>query len=166
MFLVSDNHPQTGETSSDHHFASCCWAAVYGFAQSQTQPKWLSSSSSRHRRSVLILSYNLCDGSESLNYFFLRENPRRTFLVIQWIEIHLPMQGTQSDPWWGKILYAAEQLSPCATATEPVLYSLCSTTREAIAMRNPRISTKNSPSWSQLEKALMQQWGPSTVRNK
>ena len=36
-----------------------------------------------------MLSYNLCDSSESLNYFFLRESPRRTFLVVQWIEIHL-----------------------------------------------------------------------------
>ena len=29
--------------------------------------------------------------------------------------------GHGFDPWSGKIPHAAEQLSPCATATEPVL---------------------------------------------
>ena len=118
---------KTGETSSDHHFASCWWAAVYGFAQSQTWLKWLSSSSSsRHRRSVLILSYNLCDGSESLNYFFLRDNPRRTFLVVQWIEIHLPMQGTQVWSLMGEDSICPRAIKPMchtywARALQPVL---------------------------------------------
>ena len=40
----------------------------------------------------------------------------RTFLVVQWVRIHW------FHPWSGKILYASkEQLSLCATTTEPGL---------------------------------------------
>ena len=35
--------------------------------------------------------------------------------------ICLPMQGNGFEPWSRKIPHAAEQLSPCATTTEPVL---------------------------------------------
>ena len=45
----------------------------------------------------------------------------RASLVAQWLRIRLPMQGTWFDPWSGKIPHAMEQLSPCATTTEPVL---------------------------------------------
>ena len=41
----------------------------------------------------------------------------RTSLVVQWIRTHLAMQGTQADPWSGKIPQAVGQLSPCATTT-------------------------------------------------
>ena len=40
-------------------------------------------------------------------------------------------RGQGFDPWSGKIEYAKEQLSPCTTATEPVLYSLRATTTES-----------------------------------
>ena len=36
------------------------------------------------------------------------------------IIICLPLQEMQVDPWSRKMLLAAEQLSPCATVTEPV----------------------------------------------
>ena len=39
----------------------------------------------------------------------------------QWTGIHLPMQGTQFDPWSGNIPCAMEQLSPHATTTESTL---------------------------------------------
>ena len=42
-------------------------------------------------------------------------------LVARWLRIRLPMQGHGFEPWSGKISHAAEQLSPCATTTEPVL---------------------------------------------
>ena len=32
-----------------------------------------------------------------------------TSLVVQWLRIHLPMQGHRFEPWSGKILHAAEQ---------------------------------------------------------
>ena len=43
----------------------------------------------------------------------------RASLVAQWLRICLPMQGTRVRAWSGKIPHAAEQLGPCATATEP-----------------------------------------------
>ena len=41
--------------------------------------------------------------------------------MAQWLRIHLPMRGYRFEPWAGKIPHAAEQLSPCATTTEPAL---------------------------------------------
>ena len=43
----------------------------------------------------------------------------RASLVAQWLRICLPVQGTLTCP--GKIPHAEEQLSPCATTTEPAL---------------------------------------------
>ena len=40
----------------------------------------------------------------------------RTPLIVKWIRI---CKGHRFDPWSGKIPYAVEQLSLCATATEP-----------------------------------------------
>ena len=42
----------------------------------------------------------------------------RASLVEQWLRIHLPMQGTQVR---ALIPHVTEQLSLCATTTEPVL---------------------------------------------
>ena len=52
-------------------------------------------------------------------------------LVAQWLRTRLQMQGTQVRALVGKIPHAAEQLSLCATTTEPVLKSLQATTTEA-----------------------------------
>ena len=49
---------------------------------------------------------------------------------------------TGSSPGPGKILHTVEQLSPCATTTEPALQSPYSATREATAMRSPRTTMK------------------------
>ncbi|XP_049551062.1 pleckstrin homology domain-containing family A member 5 isoform X27 [Orcinus orca] len=40
------------------------------------------------------------------------------------------IKGHGFEPWSGKIPHAAEQLSLCATANEPALYSLRATTTE------------------------------------
>ena len=50
----------------------------------------------------------------------------KTSLVVQWIRICLPMEGTQVQSLARKIPHATEQLSPCAR----VLLSLCSRTQE------------------------------------
>ena len=42
-------------------------------------------------------------------------------LVAQWLRICLPMQGHRFEPWSGRIPHATEQLSLCATTTEPAL---------------------------------------------
>ena len=44
-----------------------------------------------------------------------------TSLVVQWLRIQLPMQVTRVQALVWKIPHAAEQLSPCATITEPAL---------------------------------------------
>ena len=48
----------------------------------------------------------------------------KTSLVVQWLRIHLEMLGTWFNPWSGKIPHTMEELSPCATTTEPALYGL------------------------------------------
>ena len=47
---------------------------------------------------------------ESTRKCKLKDNERAS-LVVQWLRVHLPMQGTQFDPWSGKIPQAMEQLS-------------------------------------------------------
>ena len=98
----------------------------------------------------------------------------RDFLVVQWIRIHLPRRGHGSDPWSGKIPRAPEPLSPCATTTEPVLWSpwatitearlpqsLCPVppcaTREAIAMRSLCTATREMPE-QQRRPSTMNEW--------
>ena len=91
---------------------------------------------------------------------------------------------TGFDPWSGKIPHAVEQLSPCTTTTEPVLYNPRATTTEAraprahapqqekplqrgaTAMRNPHTTTKGSPCSLQLEKARAKQQRPNAAKNK
>ena len=49
----------------------------------------------------------------------------RTSLGVQWLRIHLPMQGNGFNPWSGKIPHAEGQVnlaqlpSPCALASVP-----------------------------------------------
>ena len=50
----------------------------------------------------------------------------------------LPWWLSGFDPWSERAPHGAEQLSPCATTTEPVLYSLGATTTEALTSDNPR----------------------------
>ena len=45
-----------------------------------------------------------------------------TSLVVQWVRIHLPLQGTRFNPQYGKIPHAIEQLNQCTATTEPELY--------------------------------------------
>ena len=51
----------------------------------------------------------------------LSRNKAGTSLVAQWLRVRLPVQGHGFEPWSGKIPHAMEQLSPCATTTEPAL---------------------------------------------
>ena len=72
----------------------------------------------------------------------------RSSLVVQWIRICLPTQGTQVRSLVGEDVTCLGELSLCniATTTEPVLHSLCSATRETTAMRSLfTATTKESP---------------------
>ena len=46
------------------------------------------------------------------------------------------------------------------------VWSLCSTTREAVIVRGPRTAMKSGPRLPQLEKALTQKRRPNTDKNK
>ena len=65
------------------------------------------------------------------------------------------MQGRRFDPWSGKIPLVAEQRSLDTTAAEArVPRGLCSTTKEASVMRNPRAAMNSSPRSPQLRKPV------------
>ena len=49
------------------------------------------------------------------------ENTMGASLVAQWLRIACQGRGHGFEPWSGKIPHAVEQLTPCATTTEPVL---------------------------------------------
>ena len=90
----------------------------------------------------------------------------RTSLVVQWVRICLPTQGT-----WVQSL--VQKHPTCHRATKPVCHnyrspwawSLCSRTGEATAMRSLRAVTETSLCLLQLEKSL-QEWRPSTAKKK
>lgn len=67
--------------------------------------------------------------------------------------IRLPLQGTGSDPWPGKIRHATEQLSVWATTTKPALESPRSATREANAEGEDRARCGGECSTTEPEKA-------------
>ena len=51
------------------------------------------------------------------------------------------------DPWFGKILHAAEQLSQCTKITEPTLWSLWAENAEAPALRTHALQQEKPPQW-------------------
>ena len=97
-----------------------------------------------------------------------------TSLVVQWLRICLPTQGThvralvREDPtchratkpvshnYWARVL---QLLKPARL--EPML-----TTREATAMGSPCTAMKSSPCSTQLEKARAQPRRPNSAKNK
>ena len=97
-------------------------------------------------------------------------------LVVQWLRIRLPMQGTRvralvwEDPtcrgetkpvhhnYWACALEPA-----CHKYWSPHAYSPCSVAREATTTRSPRTATKSSSRSPQLEKARAQQRRPNAA---
>ena len=82
-----------------------------------------------------------------------------TFLVVQWLRICLPMQGTRV---WSLVW----EIFTCCRATKPVFCnywaqapSLCSVTRETTAMTSLHRATHRN------ERKPSQQWRPSTAKN-
>ena len=106
-------------------------------------------------------------------------------LVVQWIRICLPMQGTQVGSW-------VQEDSACIGATKPEHHnyrtktctatctleptshnhwspgarSLSSAAREASTMRSPCTTKKRNPRSLQLEKAHTKQWRPHAAEKK
>ena len=83
------------------------------------------------------------------------------------------MQKTHEfDPWLGKIPCASGQLLLCATVCAPQLPKPVHPRACALQQEKPpqweacSPQLKSSPRLLQLEKALEQQWRPSTAKNK
>ena len=95
-----------------------------------------------------VLSLHTCQ-----NGYHQKPHKQGLSLVVQWLRIHLPVQGTQVPS--GTISHAVGQLSPCFTATEAhAPQGSCSTTREAITRRSPCTAAMSRPCLSQLAKAF------------
>ena len=71
----------------------------------------------------------------------------RTSLVVQWVIIHLPMQGTPVWSLVGEDSTCCRAAKPIATTTEPAhLDPVCPN------KRSPRTTVKNSPRSLKLQK--------------
>ena len=83
---------------------------------------------------------------------------------VQWFLDGLVVNSCPAKPGTGfrscsrNIPHASEQLSSCATITEPALQSLCAEIRGVTVVRSLSTTTKSSPHSLQLEKAGSQQW--------
>ena len=90
----------------------------------------------RHRDRTWV-SYISCIGRCVLYHQRHLGSPDRlgASLVVQWLRIHTAMQRHRFDPWSGKIPHAAGQLSPCATTTEPMLWSPPAASTEPVCPR-------------------------------
>ena len=97
-------------------------------------------------------------------------------MVAKLLRICLAVQGHPFDLCSGKISHAVEQLSPCATTTEPVLWSQRAATTEptccnygsqhstsSAPQQREDTKMKRSPHLLQRKKACMQQ-RPTTAR--
>ena len=86
----------------------------------------------------------------------------RTSLMVQWLRVCLPMQGTLVRSLVQESPRTTGQLSPCATTPEAwAPQSLCSTT-----MKSPHTQLESSPRLPQPEKARTQQQRPSAAPPK
>ena len=66
-----------------------------------------------------LLPGKLCD-LKSLRSAVCKSTYLRAFLVVQWLRIHLAMQGTQVLRLLSEGPSGMKQLNPCVTATEPI----------------------------------------------
>ena len=93
-----------------------------------------------------------------------------TSLVVQWLRIPLPMQGT-----W--VWFLAQEESTCCGQFGPGATGACSRTLEQQLLRpsttttevcalQQEVTTENSPCSLQLEKACSQQWRPCAAKKK
>ena len=135
---------------------------------------------------IVKLDFDLYDPKQlartSVSYFNLQFGDQKTVGVPPWWfsgkESTCQCRRHGFNPWSGKIPHAAEQLSSCATATEPVLQSPgaapteahvpqspCST-REATAMKSLRTATGDEPPLATTREKPTRQQRPSTAKNK
>ena len=105
-------------------------------------------------------------GRTSLLSKIYRKYISRTSPVVQWLRICLPMQGTQVLSLVLKILPAVEQLSPCATTTEPRCSRACAPQQKSHRSEKPMHHNEVTPSLSTTRESPCASARPSTVKNK
>ena len=91
---------------------------------------------------------------KSFTCWFIQPAFIGTSRVVQWIRVHLPMQGTQVRSLVWEDPTCLKQLSPSTPTTEPALWSPCSA-REASTVKSPHTATGGSPRSLQPEKACV-----------
>ena len=103
------------------------WASVYGVAQSWTRLKQLSSNPGPAGPSLVRASHSVTFGS------VIKDNLKSSGRLPWWLsgeETACQCRRHGFDPWDGKIPRASEQLSRCATTSEPVFWSPATATTE------------------------------------
>ena len=140
-----------------------------------------------------LIGWTIVTSSNSTSRYFSKENKSTNLkmymqasLMVQWLRICLPMQGTCVRALVGEDPTCRGATKPMrhnywACALEPeshnywahvpqLLKPMCLesvlATREATVTRSPRTATKSSPCSPQLEKARVQQRRPNTAKTK
>ena len=127
----------------------------------------------RHTHVILLLlpgfHCHWLDGLQGLLYFshslFPQKNTTRTSLVVQWLRIHLPIQGVPSLIQEDSTCYG--HLSPCATTAKPMYPRIC-----VLQQQMPQkwevhaAQLESSLSSSKSEKSHAQQQRPGAAKNK
>ena len=83
-----------------------------------------------------------------INIGWIKDLSVRASVVVQWLRIHLPMQGTWAQSLVGKIPHILGQQSLCATTTEPTHLELMLCNK-----RSPHTTTREQPHLPQPEKS-------------
>ena len=121
------------------------WAAVSGAAQSQTRLRRLSSSSSSKETEYYIIS-TIWHLEKASHGDYKKKNQLQTSLVVHWLRIHLPMQGTWIQfLFWEDATYHGATKPVCPNYWVHTLEPLCSVTREATTVRSRCTGTREHP---------------------
>ena len=111
------------------------------------------------------------DGLQGLLYFshslFPEKSNTRTSLVVQWLKIHLPIQGTGVWSLIWEDSTGCRQLSPCATTAKPMYPRICVLQQEMPRKWEAHAAQlESSLSSPQSEKSHVQQQRPSATKDK
>ena len=112
----------------------------------------------------LLYCNSMCQRSVIVTYSmrnFIIKSSLGTSLVVQWLRIHLPMQGTRVQS------LVREDLT-CRGATKPMCHnswSPCSATREATALGRPQTAMKSWPPLTTVGESSRAAMGPNAVKS-
>ena len=135
----------------------------------------------------VMMSFTELEHCDGLVHLIILKRKTWTSLVIQWMRIHLPTQGSQVWPlvqedstWHRATKFVCHNYWACALGPRncncwahrthlrkaACPRALCSATREDTMMRSLSTTTREKPPLPQLEKACAQQEGPRATKIK